>query len=89
MLDASRKIILDSIQAGTEGKRISYIESKSISWANTDLYLIGVVQRGTPDIKVFIAKASENKFYSFFTLKGIVQDADSNPTSDTSYLDYP
>jgi len=36
-----------------------------------------------------IAKGSENKFYHYLTIKGIVSDLDAVPNAETSYLDYP
>lgn len=88
LLDAARKIILDSTQA-IESKWVSQIESKCILWADTELYFIPVVQRGVSEIKIYALKNNENKFYHFYTIKGIVPDTESVPTPETFYLDYP
>lgn len=90
LLDASWKIILDKVQVNaTDAWRVTNIESKSIQWADTHLFYISVVSRAVPDIKIYLMKSNENKLFHHFTIKGIVPDADANPTPDTCYLDYP
>lgn len=70
-------------------RRITNFDSKAIQWADTHLFYISVISRAVPDVKLYIMRANENKLYQFGTLKGLVPDADANPTPDTCYLDYP
>jgi hypothetical protein len=73
-----------------EEKRVTCIVSKSIEWADTELHTIAVIVRGSPDIKLFSFKSSENKFYHFYTIKGLAAEAVGEGIGpNTCYLDFP
>lgn len=90
MLDTSRKIILHK-DVAFQGHRILDIANSSIPWVDTHLSTIAVIARGIPDIKIFMNKNSENKFYHIYTIKGISLNAenDGGVKEETNYLDFP
>jgi hypothetical protein len=90
LLDTARKIVLHK-EVVFEGHRILNITNSSISWVDTHLSTIAVTARGTPDIKIFMNKNTDSKFYHIYTIKGISKSAeeDGGVKEGTSYLDFP